>query len=354
MAENARDMLHRERETLWRIKQLLHRFRGDEMWAPLEKVETIHDEALLDGDGIESYNEVDLSMNDSMTSNDHGANGMMDVDSKPAGMEQDLAGIGARLDPANGVHSIDMAMQDKQAVKPNEGPEMHHEATNGIHLTATNKEADEDHAMNDAVEHDQANGREISSLVPPHGNGETNGDDIEPGSIRKSIEPESSSASVSGQPQHRMTTRAKARTPPTPDPNASQSASPVSSSIPSLSSFYLAPPSALPDRDFGLPAPEAEETRRILLLYVQKQEEIVRNAESMLMGLLKADRARKEVWGWCKADRHVGTMSDGEDWYDKEEWGLKDDLVKGKEEEDVEEEGGRKGRRRREGKGKAA
>jgi len=40
-------------------------------------------------------------------------------------------------------------------------------------------------------------------------------------------------------------------------------------------------------------------------------------------------------------------MSDGEDWYDKEQWGLVEDLIKGKEEEDVEDEGVRKGRRRR-------
>jgi len=39
---------------------------------------------------------------------------------------------------------------------------------------------------------------------------------------------------------------------------------------------------------------------------------------------------------WCKAEGHVGEMSDGEDWYDREEWGLEQDLVKGREEEDDE------------------
>jgi hypothetical protein len=40
---------------------------------------------------------------------------------------------------------------------------------------------------------------------------------------------------------------------------------------------------------------------------------------------------------WAKAEGHVGLnrdMSDGEDWYDKEEWGLEEDLKKGQDEEE--------------------
>ena len=56
---------------------------------------------------------------------------------------------------------------------------------------------------------------------------------------------------------------------------------------------------------------------------------------------------RKEVMKWCKAEGHVGEMSDGEDWYDREEWGLEEDLRKGQaEEEDEEERRGKKTRRR--------
>ena len=43
---------------------------------------------------------------------------------------------------------------------------------------------------------------------------------------------------------------------------------------------------------------------------------------------------RKTVFKWCKAEGHVGEMSDGEDWYDKEEWGLDEDLRKGHEDEE--------------------
>ncbi|KAG9826013.1 hypothetical protein KCU68_g15191, partial [Aureobasidium melanogenum] len=87
--------------------------------------------------------------------------------------------------------------------------------------------------------------------------------------------------------------------------------------------------------------------RRLLLLYCQKQEQVVRESEQMLEGLLKADRMRKDVWRWCKTEGHLGEMSDGEDWYDMEEWNLSAPLQKGKEEEEVEDEGRVKGRRRR-------
>lgn len=46
---------------------------------------------------------------------------------------------------------------------------------------------------------------------------------------------------------------------------------------------------------------------------------------------------RHLVMKWAKAEGHVGEdrgMSDGEDWYDKEEWGLTEDLKKGQDEEE--------------------
>ncbi|KAG9671574.1 hypothetical protein KCU69_g13422, partial [Aureobasidium melanogenum] len=152
--------------------------------------------------------------------------------------------------------------------------------------------------------------------------------------------------SPDGNIQHAMTTRRQARTSPTPDPNL-PSSSPAPSSIPSIHGFFHVPDSALPDRDYGLPANEADDTRRLLLLYCQKQEQVVRESEQMLEGLLKADRMRKDVWRWCKTEGHLGEMSDGEDWYDMEEWNLSAPLQKGKEEEEVEDEGRVKGRRRR-------
>lgn len=76
------------------------------------------------------------------------------------------------------------------------------------------------------------------------------------------------------------------------------------------------------------------------MLYVQKQEEVCRGSWRLYEGLLKADRLRKTVFRWAKAEAHVGEMSDGEDWYDKEEWGLEEDLKKGHDEDEDDAGGG--------------
>ncbi|OHE94274.1 hypothetical protein CORC01_10434 [Colletotrichum orchidophilum] len=101
--------------------------------------------------------------------------------------------------------------------------------------------------------------------------------------------------------------------------------------------FFRPPANARPDRDVGLPEAEAEDIRRLLALYVQKQEEVCRGAMKLHEGLLKANRLRNTVLEWSKSEAHSGTnrdMSDGEDWYDKEKWGLSDDLKKGQDDEE--------------------
>lgn len=142
---------------------------------------------------------------------------------------------------------------------------------------------------------------------------------------------------------HRMTTRLRAQATntaasnsPGPSPDSPNSTTPTYPIHP----IFLLPPSARPDRDFGLPPVEAEETRRLLMLYVQKQEEVCRGSWRLYEGLLKADRLRKTVFRWAKAEAHVGEMSDGEDWYDKEEWGLEEDLKKGHDEDEDDAGGG--------------
>lgn len=101
--------------------------------------------------------------------------------------------------------------------------------------------------------------------------------------------------------------------------------------------MFLTPAGAKADRDLGLPEHEAEDIRRLLALYVQKQEEVCRGTRRLHDGLLKAERLRNEVLRWAKAEAHCGPnrdLSDGEDWYDKEEWGLTEDLKKGQDEEE--------------------
>lgn len=149
---------------------------------------------------------------------------------------------------------------------------------------------------------------------------------------------------------HRMTTRAqrRANSQPSSAPGSPRTLSLGSPGEPPIHPLFKFPVDNLVDRDMGLPASEAEDTRTWLLMYIQKQEEVVRQTHALYMGLMEADRKRKMVLKWTKAEGHVGEMSDGEDWVDKEEWGLTEELVKGKEEE--EEEGvvaGKKTRARR-------
>jgi hypothetical protein len=140
------------------------------------------------------------------------------------------------------------------------------------------------------------------------------------------------SDTASQQTAHRMTTRTRARAAAsTPSPPQSPSGS-----VNEIHPFFITPGDSLPDRDFGLPPNEAEETRMLLLAYVQKQEEVARITSDLYQGLLQADRMRQDVFKWSKAEAHVGEMSDGEDWYDNEEWGLDQDLAKGRDEEEDE------------------
>ncbi len=132
----------------------------------------------------------------------------------------------------------------------------------------------------------------------------------------------------------RMRTRAQAQAVTSPA-TTDRTASPSSSVPPPIHPLFIIPPSAIPSCDIGLPPTEAEETRRLLVLYVQKQEEVCRGANRLYEGLLNADRQRMTVFKWCKAEGHVGEMSDGEDWYDREEWGLEEEgLRKGHDDDD--------------------
>lgn len=266
MAENARQAMHREKETLWHIKQLLLRLRGDDYWIPVGKLESEHDLMLLD----------------------------------PSAAPID--------DPFSTLPPPPSAID-------------HYKPQN----------------------HTQPPPPQDPPQDPPQQNGTQPHSDELPDAPQAPPSPDASPEALT---QHAMTTRRQARTSPSPNPGF-PSPSPAPSSIPSIHGFFHVPDSALPDRDYGLPASEADDTRRLLLLFCQKQEQVVRESEQMLEGLLKADRMRKDVWRWCKAEAHMGEMSDGEDWYDMDEWNLNAPLLKGKEEEEVEDESRVKGRRRR-------
>ncbi|KAK5108600.1 hypothetical protein LTR62_008176 [Meristemomyces frigidus] len=176
-----------------------------------------------------------------------------------------------------------------------------------------------------------------------------------------------SGSNPSGAPSHSMTTRARARSPQlpiSPSPSPSDSAS-----IPPIHPWFTAPNPSTHTHSH-LPPAEHEDTLKVLLLYIQKSENILRHLDTLYTGLARAERQRHRIAAACKAEGHmvpdpsgngkvVTELSDGEDWIDVEAWGLVGDkrklvkedgrLEKGRDEVDegAEEEGRRVGVRRR-------
>lgn len=188
---------------------------------------------------------------------------------------------------------------------------------NGLHHNGTNGDS----------RPETVNGAEPITNGTSHDAGadkqDENGDDA------RSPAADDASDTASQQTAHRMTTRARAHAASTPSPPHSPS-----SSINAIHPLFLFSVDSLPDRDFGLPPNEAEETRMLLMAYIQKQDEVSRITSDLYQGMLQADRMRQDVIKSCKAEAHLGEMSDGEDWYDKMEWKLDQDLMKGRDEEE--------------------
>lgn len=189
--------------------------------------------------------------------------------------------------------------------------------------------------------------RQTVNGAEPTTNGASHGGDMEGiqtnGEEHHSPAGDDVSETASQQNAHRMTTRARAQAASTPSPPSSPS-----SAIHPVHPLFTFKDDDLPDRDFGLPPAEAEETRMLFMAYVQKQEEISRVTTDLYHGMLQGERMRQDVFKWTKAEAHLGEMSDGEDWYDREEWNLDEDLMKGKdEEEDDTQVAGKKSTRQR-------
>ncbi|KAF2722578.1 hypothetical protein K431DRAFT_311569 [Polychaeton citri CBS 116435] len=361
MAATALDMARRERRTLARLRKLLARFRGDTEWAPCGSFDPGESDGegdrLLDGDAavetVSGSAVPSVATGESATGID--ASGIPLVEVRPATQHgpngEELAAM-PPLEAMEGVEIADMASEDIGVSSGQLGGKL----TNG-----------NDHSGPDAADDDSSN----TALGNP-----TMAD------VRKSIEPPNSeNTSTSNGPTHSMTTRRKARsrTPPNYSPANNHSfpasrtsSSPASTSPTQIHPWFTAPHNTLPDRDLGLPTKEADDSRHLLNLYVQKSELMIRHLTVLSERLLKADRMRKLVYHSCRATAHlkredggkggdvkwVTEMSDGEDWFDVQEaglqsWELRDGyLEKGKDEvEDVngtgEEEAARRGGRRR-------
>ena len=336
MVRQACSMLHKERKTLVELKGSLTRFRGDHPWIPCGR--------------IFSKNDVDLFVTDIMP--EHVDRILVQKPNEAAKtslngetilkQEGDALGSSQLAEKVDKVRDEDLKDAESNIGQDSESRSL--EKPQAAFSTAAPSDPnpkgvdipDKDSPSN-LIEASNDNSVSVSEAV-----------DAGPAPQRDSstaVTDQGDAPIADASPRPRMLTRHQAQA------QASQSQQPADAGLfsPTTSStgatlpihpLYLVPPSALPDKNFGLPDPEAEETRRVLSALVQKQEEVVRGAEQLYEGLLKAHRLSRTLWSWCRAEGHVDEMSDGEDWVDLEEWGLETMLKKGMEEGGGETEGG--------------
>lgn len=297
-------MLRRENHSLWRVRHLWTSLCGDYTWAPCQMM---------------------LGPNDSdLFTDDHVAQHLLNL-SKPKG--QGNSGVStpatvtaqARNDDAEATtNSVD---QSREIVPP---------------TANSNQEADV--PMIDVGSADPKDNNDGNS-AQPNGSSKTaavNGDEnYKAGnSERAEKAQDSEKAGPALQPNNSIDEAHQELHVPEIPKYSALSEAPEDSFIHPM---FLPPAGASPDRDLGLPEQEAEDVRRLLALFVQKQEEVCRGVKKLHDGLYKAQRLRQNVLHWSKAEAHCGPnrdLSDGEDWYDKEEWGLTEDLKKGQDDEE--------------------
>lgn len=320
LIEQGRNLMQKENKALWKAKPLLTKLVGDNTWAPCGLMTAPDNrDAVLFSDTASFFNRpVGRAPTKVPTS---GANGVFKsiftesaVRGTAQGATQSRTHAGQDREPgekANGRESPADAQSDNYGKDGSgKGP-------------ATTKSLEKGGQAGGIADHEGQNdgvlvNGDTSSAKP----GATEGRDVE------MVEP---SAADQERPNRNGV-------PPPPDMLAAFPLPEITGEL-FIHPLFQLPPAARPDRNLGLPDQEAEEVRRLLLLYVQKQEEICRGTKRLYEGLLKADRLRQTVWHWSKAEAHSGPnrdMSDGEDWYDQEAWGLTEDLKKG--EDEVEED----------------
>lgn len=362
--------LRQERSLLWRAKNLYREFLGDSSWMPCGTVETPEDRWIFEpkmGDtkpGSPTSQYGSNGMNNSLDAEDARVNGEQGLLSGAA--SQSSRAAQGEEDTRSQPAEKDIKMTDTQ----NNGYE---ERGSNASQTKEPKAEEVDTTIGDVSAHpgeagssgSLANGGSASNAHPEQdqfakpdenwkskaneghtvdGDGNTRMDtdrqsDIQDEDVERDAEMQDGSSPA---PPRRMTTRAQVTTANSQEGSYSnRSVSPSNdplNDLPAPHPLFLVPETIRPDANYGLPPNEAEETRRLLWSYIQKQEETVRGFEHMLENLLRANRMKEDVLEWCKAEGHLGEMSDGEDWYDRETLGLAEgeDLKKGADEDEIE------------------
>jgi hypothetical protein len=368
MTEAIEEKLRKERVLLWRARNLHRQFLGDSTWMPCGNVETSEDRFIFEPHQAVASALDNLSGLPAFGDNQKHTRGGSTIGHASLNMTNTEQVAGGQL--PEDVHMLDAPQSDVQLNLDTKKSKCEDEKSSGKLLMQPNANTHAEINLNGAESTihvpnpDQGlkieKQRLIDAIDSTQDNSVHSGRDIDMENTEeatKNLDGENSGSSP--EPPRRMTTRAQTNATvqqqngiashPTSNPNDD------AEFILYPHPLFLTPDNIRPDPDFGLPPAEAEETRRLLWSYIQKQDETVRGFEYMLQQLLRACRMKDDVLEWCKTEGHVGEMSDGEDWYDREKWGLApdEDLKKGADEEDAEnavDEGrttGKRGRGRR-------
>ncbi|CZR61125.1 uncharacterized protein PAC_11021 [Phialocephala subalpina] len=337
LTRHAGDMVKKEKASLWRIKHLLTRLSGDNTWIPCESVVTENDIEMFVDERDPTHNILRRARDEA----DHGSTGTMasdDAFSAPKLLTMEAHYVGSFAEgskPANGKQVADDDIQMTPTVEQTDLEHGHPLPNGNMGLSSTVKSDQLAAPERNVAGEDSSAGKDLAQGEP---SSKTSGDAIENQADNVDVDLIETETGLDDQddiPVTRMRTRAQAQAASdNTAASATRSITPEAGDDMEVSAYFLAPPVSHPDRNQGLPQHEADETRRLLQLYIQKQEEVCRGAEKVYEGLLRADRQRKEVMKWAKAEAHIRDMSDGEDWYDKDEWGLDEDLKKGQDEEE--------------------
>lgn len=324
LTRQAGEMVQKEKESLWRIKHLLTRMSGDNSWIPCGITEAEDDfELFLSERDRERARKMSKVVG---KEHERGTTPVIttDANEQPVG----LVTAEARTIDNDGneqTQVVQMLVEDKDNATT---------ASTIIPVEASidNGEGQINGTAKVDVANDASTNADSTESIPNIAKDDANGQTVEEPETEEPDVDDDAGAAI----PRRMRTRAQAQAASDSTPIRTRSATPDSEGA-LIHPYFLAAQTSRPDRDLFLPGDEAEECRRLLQLYIQKQEEVCRGAQKVYDGLLRAERHRKEVLKWCKAEAHVGLnrdMSDGEDWYDKEEWALDEDLKKGQDEEE--------------------
>lgn len=332
LAKQGLNIMQKENAALWKVKHLQTKLVGDHIWVPCE---------LMLGP-----NDIDFYRDDYMDYNSQ-APGSVKSDANALSPEDARARVSKITKPAAkddaSTSANEKALVNVEQSENGDTTMVDAEPQGDTDIVAPDPEAQNKKVVNEDKGQDIApsDSTEKSLKIAATENGQSATTDIINGAKELQIVD-----NISGSTTNSITTSAKqgkAEKAVLANKDAEHGDSRAVSVMseftdePPIHPLFLPPRSAHPDRDLGIPEAEAEDMRRLLQLYVQKQEEVCRGAKRLYEGLLRADRMRKTVVQWAKYEAHVGPnrdMSDGEDWYDKEEWGLEDDLKKGQDEEE--------------------